>query len=309
MKKRIKIWFHSGGSSDIKEISVYKPLAIFFVFLSLGTISCLSYMGYDYYHLRKKSFNNKSLNRTVASQTGEIQSQRQQVQTFAREIERLKTQVQHLARLEDQVRLIADIQKRGNSSGLIGIGGLPENELDHELPLETRHNNLIREMHQQLNQAQTAATGKTLDFEDLIEKLENKKNLLASTPSIKPIEGGWITSRFGYRKSPFTGKRSFHSGLDISNRPGTEIMVTANGKVTYAARKMYFGNLVVVDHGHGKVTKYAHCKEILVKRGQKVKRGDIIATVGNTGQSTGPHLHYEVRINGVPVNPLKYILN
>ncbi len=308
MKKRIKIWFHSGGSSDIREVSLRKPFALFFIFLMLGAIGGISYLGYDYYLLKQIAFDNGSLNQTIVSQTGEIQNQRQQVQTFAKEIEVLKEQVRNLATLEDQVRLIADIQKTGNSSGLIGIGGIPENDLDQDLPLETRHNNLIREMHQQVDQTQTAANKKTLDFQDLISKLEKKKNLLASTPSIKPVNG-WITSRFGYRKSPFTGKRSFHSGLDISNRPGTEIIATANGKVTYAARKMYFGNLIVVDHGYGKVTKYAHCKEILVKRGQKVKRGEVISTVGNTGQSTGPHLHYEVRINGAPVNPLKYILN
>ncbi|MCG8635019.1 MAG: peptidoglycan DD-metalloendopeptidase family protein [Desulfobacterales bacterium] len=308
MKKRIKIWFHSGGSSDIREVSLRKPFALLFVFFNIGAIAGLSYLGYDYYQLKKIAFDNDSLNQKIVSQTGEILSQRKQVQTFAKEIEVLKEQVRSLATLEDQVRLIADIQKTGNSSGLIGIGGIPENDLDQDLPLETRHNNLIREMHQQVDQTQTAAAKKTLDFEDLINKLEKKKNLLASTPSIKPVDG-WITSRFGYRKSPFTGKRSFHSGLDISNRPGTKIITTANGKVTYAARKMYFGNLVVIDHGYGKVTKYAHCKEILVKRGQKVKRGEVIATVGNTGQSTGPHLHYEVRINGAPVNPLKYILN
>lgn len=308
MKKRIKIWFHSGGSSDIREISLRKPVALFFAFLILGIVGGFSYLGYDYYQLKQIAFDNASLNRTIVSQTGEIQDQRRQVQTFAKEIEVLKEQVKNLARLEDQVRLIADIQKTGNSSGLIGIGGIPENDLDQELPLETRHNNLIREMHQQVDLTQTAATRKTLDFEDLISKLEKKKNLLAATPSIRPVDG-WITSRFGYRKSPFTGKRSFHSGLDISNRPGTKIIATANGKVTYAARKMYFGNLVIIDHGYGKVTKYAHCKDLLVKRGQKVKRGDVIATVGNTGQSTGPHLHYEVRINGAPVNPLKYILN
>ncbi|MEH0020795.1 MAG: M23 family metallopeptidase [Desulfobacter sp.] len=308
MKKRIKIWFHSGGSSDIREISLRKPVALFFAFLILGIVGGFSYLGYDYYQLKQIAFDNASLNRTIVSQTGEIQDQRRQVQTFAKEIEVLKEQVKNLARLEDQVRLIADIQKTGNSSGLIGIGGIPENDLDQELPLETRHNNLIREMHQQVDLTQTAATLKTLDFEDLISKLEKKKNLLAATPSIRPVDG-WITSRFGYRKSPFTGKRSFHSGLDISNRPGTKIIATANGKVTYAARKMYFGNLVIIDHGYGKVTKYAHCKDLLVKRGQKVKRGDVIATVGNTGQSTGPHLHYEVRINGAPVNPLKYILN
>ncbi|MCG8684063.1 MAG: M23 family metallopeptidase [Desulfobacterales bacterium] len=308
MKKRIKIWFHSGDSSDIRELSLRKPVAFFLVLLFLGSLGGLSYLGYDYYLLKKTAFDNARLNKTVASQAGELESHRNQVQSFAKEIEILKEQVRSLTRLEDQVRLIADIQKTGDSSGLIGIGGIPVNALDHDIPLETRHNNLMREMHQQVDQVQLAANQKKLDFNDLIQKLEKKKNILAATPSIKPVNG-WITSRFGYRKSPFTGKRSFHSGLDISNRPGTKIITTANGKVTYAGSKMYYGNMIIIDHGYGKVTKYAHCKDLLVKRGQKVKRGEVIATVGNTGQSTGPHLHYEVRINGAPVNPLKYILN
>ncbi len=308
MKKRIKIWFHSGASSDIREISIHKPAAFLLMLLTVGTIGGLSFIGYDYYVLKTMSFDNTRMGQTINTQADEIQNQRKQVQTFAQKIETLKEQVEHLSKLEDQVRLIADIQKTGESSGLIGIGGIPENDLDQEIPLEAKHNNLIREMHQQVDQTQIAAKQKGLDFEDLIGKLEKKKNLLASTPSIKPVNG-WITSRFGYRKSPFTGKRSFHSGLDISNRPGTKIISTADGKVTYAAEKMYFGNLVIIDHGYGKVTKYAHNKKILVKKGQKVKRGDVIALMGNTGKSTGPHLHYEVRINGAPVNPLKYILN
>ena len=308
MKKRIKIWFHSGDSSDIRELSLRKPVAVFLVFLFLGAVSGVSYLGYDYYQLKKKAFDNQALGRTIAFQEDELKSQRRQVQTFAKEIEVLKDQVRGLTKLEDQVRLIADIQKTGNSSGLIGIGGIPESNLDPDIPLENRHNNLIREMHTQVEQVQTATSQKKLDFNDLIKKLEKKKNILAATPSIKPVDG-WITSRFGYRKSPFTGQRDFHSGLDISNRPGTEIIATANGKVTFASRKMYYGNMVTIDHGYGKATRYAHLKKILVKRGQKVKRGDVIALLGNTGQSTGPHLHYEVRINGAPVNPLKYILN
>ncbi len=308
MKKRIKIWFHSGASSDIREISIHKPAAFLLMLLTVGTIGGLSFIGYDYYVLKTMSFDNTRMGQTINTQADEIQNQRKQVQTFAQKIETLKEQVVHLSKLEDQVRLIADIQKTGESSGLIGIGGIPENDLDQEIPLEAKHNNLIREMHHQVDQTQIAAKQKGLDFEDLIGKLEKKKNLLASTPSIKPVNG-WITSRFGYRKSPFTGKRSFHSGLDISNRPGTKIISTADGKVTYAAEKMYFGNLIILDHGYGKVTKYAHNKKILVKKGQKVKRGDVIALMGNTGKSTGPHLHYEVRINGAPVNPLKYILN
>ena len=308
MRKRIKIWFHSGASSDIREISIRKPVAVFLIMLSIGAAGGISFLGYDYYRLKKIAFNNMALQDTLHRQVAQITTQNQQVQIFAKEIEHLKKQVKNLAALEDQVRLIADIQKPGDSSGLIGIGGLPENDLDQDIPLDSRNGTLIREMHEQLGQTQTAAGRKVLDFEDLIGKLEKKKNLLAATPSIRPVEG-WITSKFGYRKSPFTGRRSFHSGLDISNRPGTKIIATADGVVTYAARKMYLGNLVVVDHGYGKVTRYGHCKKILVKQGQKVKRGENIALVGNTGQSTGPHLHYEVRINGAPVNPLKYILN
>lgn len=308
MKKRIKIWFHSGSNSNIREISIHKLGLFFFILLAMGAGGSLGYLGYDYYQLKSISFNNSTLTQNIDSQRNEIQSQRDQIQAFAKNIEVLKSQVVNLSKLEGRVRLIADIQKTGNSSGLIGIGGIPENDLDQDIPLEARHNSLIREMHQQVNQTNLAAKQQVLNFEDLIGQLEKKRNLLASTPSIKPVNG-WITSKFGYRKSPFTGKRTFHSGLDISNKVGTKIITTANGKVSYASPKRHFGLLVIIDHGYGRVTKYGHLQKILVKRGQKVKRGDVIALLGNTGKSTGPHVHYEVRINGAPANPLKYILN
>ncbi len=308
MRKRIKIWFHSGSNSNIREISIPKLGLIFFILLAMGGVGSLSFLGYDYYRLKAISFNNSTLTQTIDSQSNAIQSQRDQIQSFAKNIEVLKSQVDNLAKLEGKVRLIADIQKTGNSSGLIGIGGIPENDLDQDIPLEARHNSLIREMHQQVNQTTLAAKQQVLNFEDLIGQLEKKRNLLASTPSIKPVDG-WITSKFGYRKSPFTGKRTFHTGLDISNKTGTKIIATADGKISYADRKMYIGKLVVIDHGYGRVTKYGHLQKILVKPGQKVKRGDVIGLLGNTGKSTGPHVHYEVRINNAPVNPLKYILN
>jgi murein DD-endopeptidase MepM/ murein hydrolase activator NlpD len=308
MKKRIKIWFHSGSDSDIKEFSIHKIGVLFFVFFFLGAGGCLTFLGYDYYRLKTISFKNKALTQTIDSYRNDLQSQREQIQAFAKNIEVLKKQVDELSKLEGKVRLIADIQKSGDSSGFIGIGGIPENDLDEDIPLEDRHNSLIREMHQQVNQTTLAAEQQALNFEDLIKHLEKKKNLLASTPSIRPVDG-WITSKFGYRKSPFTGKRTFHSGLDISNKTGTKIIATANGKISYAAPKAHFGKLVIIDHGYGRVTKYGHLQKILVKPGQAIKRGDVIALLGNTGKSTGPHVHYEVRINGVPANPLKYILN
>ena len=308
MRKKMKIWFHSGSTSDIREFSLHKTAVVFLVFITMAFSAAAVFIGYDYYHLKKRYFNNTALSNTISKQFHEIKSQREQIQSFANEIEVLKKQVDSLAKFEDKVRLIADIKQTSNSSGLIGIGGIPKEQLDPDIPLEQRHNSLMREMHQQVTQTNNAAKKQALDFEALIKELEQKRNLLASTPSIKPVDG-WITSRFGYRTSPFTGMREFHAGLDISNKSGTKVIATANGRISFAGEKMYIGKLVVIDHGHGRVTKYGHLKKILVKRGQRVKRGDVIALLGNSGRSTGPHVHYEVRINGTPVNPLKYILN
>ncbi len=308
MKNRIKIWFHSGNNSNIKEISLKKSFLLFFVLLLLACAGTLSYCGYDYYFLKQADHDTTALHETIAGQKTELEDQRRQIQVFAGEIQALKGQITKLGQLENQVRLIADIDKSGRSSGLLGIGGVPETDLDREIPLEAHHNALIREMHHQVKQIKSVADKEKLDFKDLIDKLEKKKNLLAATPSIKPVSG-IITSPFGYRNSPFTGKKTFHSGLDISNRTGIRIVSTAAGKVIFTGKKDNYGNVVVIDHGYGKATKYAHLRDILVHSGQHVKRGEIIATLGNTGQSTGPHLHYEVLVNGTPVNPSKYILN
>lgn len=308
MRKSIKIWFHSGSSSDIREYSIHKAILGTFIILFIMAAAGISYVGYDYYQIKKISYDNTALARIIAKQKNEISSQRQQIQTFAADIETLKNQVLNLSQFEDKVRLIADIKQTSNSSGLIGIGGIPKDELDQDIPLEEKHNNLIREMHQQVSQTTRAAKSQSLDFENLIGELEKKRNLLASTPSIRPADG-WVTSRFGYRTSPFTGRREFHSGLDIANKIGANVIATANGRVSLAKRKLYIGNLVVIDHGYGRVTRYGHLHKILVKPGQKVKRGDVIGLLGNSGRSTGPHVHYEVKINGTAVNPLKYILN
>ncbi|WP_462268483.1 peptidoglycan DD-metalloendopeptidase family protein [Desulfobacter sp.] len=276
--------------------------------LFIACAGTVFYFGHDYYLLKQTDRDNAALLETIASQRIEIVDQRRQIQMFAGEIQGLKEQITKLGRLEKQVRLIADIDKSGRSSGIWGIGGVSKIDLDQELPIDAHHNALIREMHHQVKQIKSIADKEKLDFNDLIEKLTKKKNLLASSPSIKPVSG-IITSPFGYRKSPFTGRRTFHSGLDISNRRGTKIVSTAVGKVVFAGRKTGYGNVVIIDHGYGKATKYAHLSDILVHKNQQVKRGEVIATLGNTGRSTGPHLHYEVLVNGTPVNPSKYILN
>ncbi len=147
-----------------------------------------------------------------------------------------------------------------------------------------------------------------IDIHNLDQYLLDKESFLRSTPTLLPAKG-WITSYYGPRMSFFSGRVKMHEGLDVGGDPGTPIIAPADGVVTFAGTKPGFGNFVQIDHGYGVETIYAHAKTIEVKKGQRVKRGDDLATVGNTGNSTGPHLHYEIRVNGTPVDPLYYILD
>jgi len=142
----------------------------------------------------------------------------------------------------------------------------------------------------------------------LDQHLLDKESFLNSTPTLLPAQG-WITSYFGQRISPYLGKLKMHEGLDVGAPYGTPVMAPADGVVTFSGEKSGFGKFVQIDHGYGMETIYAHNQALKVRLGDKVKRGDLIAAVGNTGHSTGPHLHYEVRVNGIAVDPLYFILD
>ena len=142
----------------------------------------------------------------------------------------------------------------------------------------------------------------------LQELLQERQSILNATPSIKPTRG-WFTSRFGYRVDPFSGKPDLHLGLDIAAAPGTPVVAPADGTISYVGYESGYGKIVAIDHGFGVRTRYAHNSQIYVKLGQQVKRRDVISAVGSTGRSSGPHLHYEVRVNDTPVDPINYVLD
>lgn len=143
---------------------------------------------------------------------------------------------------------------------------------------------------------------------DLWESLSERQSLLNSTPNMKPAKG-WITSRFGYRTSPFTGKTALHAGLDIAAAPGSPVYAPADGVIVFASYDESYGKLITIDYGYGVTTRFGHLSQIYVQVGQRVNKWDVVGAVGNTGRSTGPHLHYEVRINGTAVDPINYILD
>ena len=131
--------------------------------------------------------------------------------------------------------------------------------------------------------------------------------MLASTPVGFPVPG-FISDGFGWRSDPFTGEREFHTGLDIVAAQGAPIRAPADGVVSLAGRVAGYGRFLQISHGYGYQTRYGHLSEVLVKSGQRVRRGELLGRVGSTGRSTGPHLHYEVYKAGQRVNPYRYAL-
>jgi len=312
MRKKISFVVISNSGAPAKQICASKASICL---VSVFIIACLisfGYVVYDYFQLKQTMVSMQSRAVHLTNELGEIQNQRKQIQEFANEINSLKSHLVTLNNFEKKIRIIANIEKTDDSNNIFGVGGSIPEDLDARLPLMEKHNSLMRDMHEQIDELNRASIHQKGKFESLLKSLEDQQNLLASTPAIRPISRGekpWVTSSFGFRVSPFTGQREFHQGFDISTRKGTPILATADGVVTFAGNKGLLGKTIIVDHGHGMVTRYGHCQKFLKKRGEKVKRWEPIALVGNTGRSTGPHVHYEVRLNGIPVNPYKYILN
>jgi murein DD-endopeptidase MepM/ murein hydrolase activator NlpD len=143
---------------------------------------------------------------------------------------------------------------------------------------------------------------------DVLEDMLMSRNLHEEVfPAGRPITKGWLSSKYGTRNDPFTGKPEFHKGVDLAGKEGSDIISVAAGVVSWSGKRYGYGNLVEVNHGNGYVTRYGHAKELLVKVGETVKKGQKIALMGNTGRSTGPHVHFEVWVDGRTVNPEKYI--
>lgn len=158
-----------------------------------------------------------------------------------------------------------------------------------------------------LSSLETEASRQEQSLRELQEYFDDQRSLLASTPSIWPTRG-WVTSDFGTRLDPYSAERKMHQGMDIATPHGQPVATPSDGTVVFIGTEGGYGKVLVVDHGYGVKTRYGHLSEIHVRLGQRVNRGDKVASVGNTGRSTGPHLHYEVRVNGISENPRKFIL-
>ncbi len=218
--------------------------------------------------------------------------------------ESLETEVERIRTLDARVRSLVHIneglrpgRKESGTGGGIGGAETPETAATN------RMDSLLEFRCDQLKES-LLVDGKNLEV--ICERLDARRTYLERLPSLWPVRG-FLASGFGVRLSPFTDTKVFHHGLDIGAAKGNLARAAAGGKVVRSGFESLYGNLVVIDHGNGYRTLYAHLSERLVAGGDIVQRGDEIGKVGKTGRTTGPHLHYEVHVNGLPVNPIRFL--
>jgi murein DD-endopeptidase MepM/ murein hydrolase activator NlpD len=188
----------------------------------------------------------------------------------------------------------------------MGIGG--SDAKAPEKALSDRANGILNQLYESLDVLKGKCELRDTSLNDIIQKMESKVYLWSHIPSINPVPGRRLGSGFGYRVDPINKKMiKMHWGLDIGAPRGTDILASADGVVSYTGWNRGYGLCLDIDHGFGFKTRYAHCNCILVKKGDFVKRSQVIATIGDTGRTTCPHLHYEVHVSGVKVDPKPYI--
>jgi murein DD-endopeptidase MepM/ murein hydrolase activator NlpD len=235
----------------------------------------------------------------------------QENSTLRSELDRLNSKVaslegdmsEHMV-FEERLRIMADLEPLDKDVWEVGIGGPEIGYAPGDHPLGEKVAQMDSEIDKLLRQMKLQRHS----FSEIYEELRKKTEDLRYIPSLRPVDGGFISSGFGKRTDPFTKRISRHEGLDFQTRSGAKVYATADGVVTTSTYRRGYGYTVEIDHGNGLLTRYAHNAKNLVRAGERVERGDVIAYVGNSGRSTAPHLHYEVRVNGVAQNPLKYIL-
>jgi murein DD-endopeptidase MepM/ murein hydrolase activator NlpD len=260
----------------------------------------------------------------------EVVSTRQQATAFSSSVEDLKRRLMAMREINQRLRVMLGIDEdrvddyngRGGSeqpfvipeAPVTGEPGLPPGESpassgDSRAEAGSSSAGLASfKLNEALSRLRNEALVEERMLDHLTRAAKEMMAKLAATPSVRPVEG-WVTSGFGPRISPFTNQPAMHDGLDIGAAPQTPVKATAGGRVTSVGFDQKMGNLVAIDHGYGIETQYGHLAKPLVKSGQKVKRGDIIGLVGSTGFSTGPHLHYMVKVHNRAVDPERYILD
>ncbi len=298
-KKSTLLWIPD-DPQGIKQLRIPRFLPAVLLVLMIGGALLAGYLLRDYLRIKPRMS-------MLARLQKENQQQKKQFEVLTQRLSALAGKLNKLSEFDKKLKIMVNLET-GDEGAEEGMGGSDPALVDPRQFLRMSHRDMVRGMHQSLDSLDAEILLGEETKRELLKFLESQKTLLASTPSIWPTKG-WLSSGFGYRISPFTGQKELHKGMDISTRMNAPIVAPADGIVSKVYYDRGYGRILVLKHGYGIKTRFAHLNKVLVKKGQYVKRGETVALVGNTGRSTGPHLHYEVHLNGVAVNPRRYILN
>lgn len=294
-----KLFYFSKTNLKYIEIKSFK-LKLFAMLLALSLFFAALYV-VVYYFIGIG--NNPDL--TITSLKNENRALKKEIERLSESYSELLSDVEDISELNSELRISANLEPISDEERMLGVGG-SENYLSTNLNIRDAEvqnllssvNEMIREI--EFEKSQTA---------EIAEKLRLNEELYNSIPAILPAPGNYSIHDFGMRRHPILGVRRFHHGIDINCNTGTEILCPGNGKVIVVERQAGFGLVVEIDHGFGYKTVYAHLSKAVVKVGEKVKRGQVIAKSGNSGLSSGPHLHYEVHHNGITLDPTDFFFD
>jgi murein DD-endopeptidase MepM/ murein hydrolase activator NlpD len=286
-------------NSSAKKISLSSALVRGVTIFVMGLLLFIMYFSYDYIHIRREQTELVRLKQQTVEQ-------RRQIDGLVAKVDQFAVKMDELKQVDKKIRIMAKLVTGKDKDQLLGIGGpvSEENRLRSKIVADDKA--MIAVIGRHVDLLMDDAASREQSFAYLLAYLQEKKSLLAATPSSWPVLG-WVTSEFGRRTSPFGSEAEFHKGIDIATRVGRPIQTPADGIVAEVAYQHDVGQMIRIDHGHGVSTFYGHLSKAAVRIGTTVRKGDRIGYVGNTGRTTGSHLHYAVMLSGVPVNPRKYL--
>ncbi|HNW58053.1 MAG TPA: M23 family metallopeptidase [bacterium] len=304
--KQVKLLYFSLGGTELKEISLSWKKIVGFIGLGIAAIvlvvvvsSTLINILFSDYQVANLSRSNSRLQALLTDMTSQVRT--------------IEAKLQSVEKQDDDLRVFVDMPTINSDIKKMGVGG---NVNAAAIDLTYGSGNVNQQAFQMKNLLDNLSQRAELAVEsrqEIMNEYYSNLRRLKQTPSIRPLGGGRVTDKFGYRLDPFIDRFKHHEGVDFSAPRGTEVYAAADGKVVEVVtnyRPNYdYGKYVLINHGFGRLTRYAHLESIAVKPGQTINRYTVIGRVGDTGRSTGPHLHYEVIVDGKPVDPFQYIMD
>ncbi len=292
-----KLYYFSKSKLQFIEIRNYKPKLLLFFILAVIIVSSLIFGGY----YMVTSVTNTGYNFAALKRENSVLHNK--LNKMLTEYKSLNTELDSLFTVNNNLRLAANLPPLPADERKVGIGGGSfDNSLDF---LNNKSELKLKEAMSYLDEVSRKIAFEKSEYKEISKRLAENQKLYAAIPAIRPCLGP-ISDGFGMRMHPILHIRRMHDGIDIVTNIGTPIHATGNGKIDFAGHKGGYGLVVEINHGFGYRTVYAHLSKIIVREGQKVKRGQVIAKSGTSGLSTGPHLHYEVHHNGVKLNPAQF---